>query len=226
MAGYDLSELPPGAFVPGGSLANPAAFALYYDDPKTPAFRAVARHWLESTGGGPFDRGMPTFLMPVGTVTDFVMAWRRLESLCHDEGFSFARGAVFGHGSHAGGTEQGLEFRPGGGTDSTLGPGDVMSLPPLTWGPTGLLTLANCASGLPIASAGETIADIFARRQRVTTIGQRGWSSFSLTWERHTEMQGHEATVYLWAYETGSNTVKGLGTLSKRRIPGHVALVR
>jgi hypothetical protein len=86
--------------------------------------------------------------------------------------------------------------------------------------------LTNCASGLPIASAGETIADIFARRQRVTTIGQRGWSSFSLTWHSHKEIKGHESNVYLWAYETGSNTIKGLGTLSKRRIPGHVALVR
>jgi hypothetical protein len=115
MAGYELSELPPSIFVPGGTLANPAAFAIYYETAKTPAFRSAARGWLEDLGSGPFAGRMPTFLMPVGTVTDFIMAWRRLESLCKDEGLSFARGAVFGHGSHAGGREQGLEFRPGGG---------------------------------------------------------------------------------------------------------------
>jgi hypothetical protein len=226
---YDMPELPLDVFVSGGVLANPMAVAIYYDDPKTPAFRHAATGWLDSLGiGGPGGR-MPSHSFPVATVVDFFHVWRRLESLCTDEKMSIHRAAVFGHGSHAGGREQGLEFRPGGdgNPDTTLGPADVMALAPLTWTPTAHLMLTNCVSGMPVGAAGgQSIAELFARRQRVTTIGQRGWSSFSLTWTSHTEMKGFERDVYLWAYETISNTIKGLGTLSKRRIPAQVVTVR
>lgn len=226
MAFYNLTELPPAIFNPIGVIAPPLAVAIYYEDRKTPAFRAAARTWLEDVVLE--SRARPrTELIGAASVIDFVMAWRRVQYLCETDGLAISRMGVFGHGSHEGRREAGLEFGPvggGGGEDTTFGQFDILSLPQLPWTVDGLLMLTNCASGRAIAPYDECIADIFCRSQGVTTIGQRGWSSFSTTWEQHNKMKGHETRLALWSYESGSNTIKGLSTMTmgKPRIPGVV----
>lgn len=227
MAFYNLTELPPAIVNPGGVIAPPLAVAIHYEDRKTPAFRAAATTWLD---GVVLEARMRprTEVIGAASVIDFVMAWRRVQSLCEANGLAVWRMGVFGHGSHEGLREAGLEFGPvgvgGGGQDTTFGQFDIISLPTLPWTVDGLLMLTNCASGRAIAPYDECIADIFCRSQGVTTLGQRGWSSFSTTWEQHTKMNGHEARLALWSYESGSNTLKGLSTMTmgKRRIPGVV----
>lgn len=227
MAFYDLTELPPAIFNPTGVVAPPLAVAIYYEDRKTPAFRAAATTWLQDVVLE--SRVRPrTELIGAGSVIDFVMAWRRVQSLCEANGLAISRMGVFGHGSHEGAREAGLEFAPvsggGPGQDTTFGQFDIISLPQLPWTMDALLMLTNCASGRAVMGLDECIADFFCRTQGVTTIGQRGWSSFSTTWEQHTKMQGHEARLALWSYESGSNTLKGLSTMTmgKRRLPGVV----
>jgi len=209
-----------------GSKAVPAAatrlyFAIYYAVPDN-AFKRAAETWAaEVRARDPAARTpgrVEVMLESVSTEADFKAAWQRIADRSHNGSTIAIEGHLLTHASK-GSSEDGLEFRRGGGDDGTLTKEDIEDLPAVNWDSgEGRLTLAGCNTGLA-EDRGWTPAEIFAKSQGVPTEGQTGYAYFSDSSSDYDEIDEDgttSTTIYLWAFERGKNGAFGDGG----RMPG------
>jgi hypothetical protein len=202
---WQVNELIP--FVP--TTAEPAAprlfFTIYYTAVDH-AFKRAALTWLKEIKGrhafGGADLEVAT---EVGTEQAFVSAWNDVAAAARKAKASVYAGNLLTHASKQSGRGDGLEFKGG-----TLTHHEIVGLPRLPWSKRGFLILSGCNTGLILDRAWAP-AHSFALSQGVPTVGQAGFSYFSNVWRRYSVTTPADASIALWAYARGQNSLFGSG---------------
>lgn len=207
--------LPELGYTPGGSgIGVPGAvFAIYYDHVTDRAFERAADSFLRQAqrwfpGAVPLRYGATS-------VPDLLRAWDRVAAEVGGAGSRILCGALLTHaskgGPYPGGGEGGLEFAPLDRatqtcpTDITVENAQIGRMTQLPWASGAFLVLCGCNTG--IGAAGHaSVAQSFALRQGVTTIGQGGFAYFSTRWLYHRTAHPHDAEICLWAFARGRNS--------------------
>lgn len=212
---YDIPELRSYCPPTRGHASGRLCFSIYYEVPDR-AFEYAARTWVEAVKRQEsFGTKDEVRLLPVKTERDFKLAWGQIAS--GQGSRRVAAGSVFSHAEKTDDEDDGLEFKPGGRDDGTLGGREMDALPVLKWTSHGWLLLAGCNTGYA-GSRGWTPAERFARRQQVVTVGQVGFAYFSCQWHRFGAKSPKNTRISLWAYRRGQNQWNGNGG----RIPAQV----
>ncbi|WP_144186796.1 hypothetical protein [Elioraea rosea] len=223
--------LPELGFTPGAGRSGPAqaVFAIYYDNVADRAFERAADTFLRRAsfwfpGSVPLKYGATS-------VPELLLAWDRVAEEARGAGANVLCGGLFTHaspgGPYPGGLEGGIELAgidrtnrmcP---TDITLASGHIGRMTQLPWSPSSVLMLCGCNTAVAAEAGYQPVAQMFALRQGVRTIGQQGWSSFSARWHSYRRIAPADTEVCLWAYSRGRNAVLPfLG--SELRVPGVV----
>lgn len=222
--------LPELGFSPGGGVrdAAGAVFALYYDNVADRAFERAADTFLRQAalwfpGSVPLKYGATS-------VADLLRAWDRVAREVNGAASRILCGALFTHasqgGPYPGGGEGGLELAPIDRatrtcpTDITVENAQIGRMTQLPWAPNAFLLCCGCNTGTSSAPGHPSVAQSFAVRQGVRTVGQQGFSSFSMRWSYYRRTTPATAEMCLWAYSRGSNTFPLFATGA--RLPGLV----
>jgi hypothetical protein len=225
--------LPELGIVPGRmSITRGGVFVIYYVNTTVPdlAFERAAVTFLNRA-----QRWFPGSIplnYPVTTVTDFLIAWDRIAATVNAAGGQVHCGAILTHaeagGRSSSGREGGLEFTPHDPyariceLDITVQNAQIGRLTRLPWARHGFLVLCGCNTANP-AQPGETpVAQTFALRQGVPTLGQVGFSSFSTTWDTLTRTTPASREICLWAYGGLRNMLAWGQSATGRRLPARV----
>ncbi|MCC7428442.1 MAG: hypothetical protein IT557_16230 [Alphaproteobacteria bacterium] len=212
---YSLPEL---RRTPGSTTAEGIVFAIYYENPVTVPDRAFARAaeaWMaQATEWFP---GANTVTYAVRTVADVVAAWATLRDVSLATANRVLCGNILSHASY--GAYGGLELSPTDDArmictaDITLDWAAVSGLDRLNWASSAFLILNGCNTGVADPNRRMSLADMFARRQRVATLGMTGYSSFSERWSYYRRITARSRPISLWAYSRGRNSFfPGLGS--------------
>lgn len=189
-----------------GSGKSCLVFAIYYRKPKDDmAFQRAAKTWCDEMLEDFPGAKVRIRLARAHSVKDFLIEWAKIHAIADAGKTEILAGNLLTHADKFG-TTPGLEFgRDGGDPDSTLDDVDIAKLPRLPWTKFGLLVLSGCGTGLPMRGAKESMARRFAQTQRVNTVGQRGFASFSRRWGHYGETSASTEKMYLWAYRGKKN---------------------
>lgn len=186
-------------------------FALYYrveDD----AFRHAARTWLDDMKQQEgYSLADDELFLEIGTEKDLRFAWCMVNARAAAGGTTVTAGAIFSHASWQSDGRDGLEFQATIDHDGTLMCAEIPCLPILPWAEDGYLVLTGCNTG-NARSRDWSPAELFARHQRVTTLGQTGFSYFSKSWGTHSRnWLPASKHIALWAYRRKHNDEDGDG---------------
>ena len=208
----ELSE-EPAAPVTAPAQKRRLFFAIYYRV-KDQAFKRAAETWERETRRMfQFRDTVDLFLsIEVGSESEFKTAWRRVSTESKGKFATVVQGQVFSHASkNSHGMQNGLEFTKDGGEDGTVMRAEIEALAPLDWDPKeGQLLLSGCNSGLK-GNRQWAPAEIFARSQKVLTVGQSGYAYFSTDPSTYKELGSDSTTAYLWAFKRMRNGWSGGG---------------
>jgi len=222
--------LPELGFCPGGGAAGAAGavFAIYYDNVADRAFERAADTFLRQAqlwfpGAVPLRYGATS-------VADLLRAWDRVAAEANGAGSSVLCGALFSHasqgGPYPGGLEGGLELAPVDRatmtcpTDITVENAQIGRMTQLPWAANGFLLLCGCNTATASEPGHAPVAQTFALRQGVRTLGQSGFSSFSMRWGYYRRTDAATREMCLWAYARGRNRFPLFAT--DARIEGRV----
>lgn len=215
---FPLPELgfTPGA---GGTGAAQAVFAIYYDNVRDRAFERAADAFLRRAAV--WFPGSVALKYGATSVPELIAAWDRVAGEANGAGAQVLCGGLFTHasmgGPYPGGLEGGVEMAPLDRTtqtcptDITLASGHIGRMTQLPWSPSGLLMLCGCNTATASERGYLSVAQMFALRQGVRTLGQNGWSSFSANWAIYREANATTPDIALWAYNRGRNAWLGSG---------------
>lgn len=153
----------------------------------------------------------------VTTESDFKNAWSSIAHTAKQGRYTVWRGNIFSHASKQVEGNDGLEFTPDSEQNGTLQFREISRLQQLDWGNNAVLLLSGCNTGLT-SGRGWSPAQAFATQQKVKTLGQKGFSYFSNSWENYSQKSPRDQRICLWAYERGQNGLLGGG----RRISGQI----
>ena len=186
-------------------------FALYYHVPDR-AFEYAARTWLDDMKRQEgASSGDSELFIGMSTESDFWLSWHTVSEQAVSSGLDVVAGGIFSHASKQQGGNDGLEFQSDGDLDGTLTAAEILGLPVLPWAADGYLVLAGCNTGIG-GQRKWVPAEVFARHQRVITVGQAGYAYFSKTWSSYAEKAPSHTRISLWAYRRGKNGVFGSGS--------------
>jgi hypothetical protein len=186
-------------------------FALYYrveDD----AFRHAARTWLDDMKQQEgYSLADDELFLEITTEKDFRFAWCMVSARASEGGTKVMAGAIFSHATLQSDGRDGLELGANLDHDGTLKRDEIPCLPVLPWAKDGYLVLTGCNTGNAQARDWSP-AELFARHQRVMTLGQTGFSTFSKSWCTHRRnwLPAREH-IALWAYRRTDNDEEGDG---------------
>ena len=205
---YQVSELSH----KGGSACyvfNRLFFSIYYRS-KDNAFKNAANTWKSDVQSQQaFVSGQDYFYeKEIQSECDFTTAWDEVLTIANNGSYRVWAGQLFTHSSKQGDGNDGLEFISCGGNDGTFKQNEIIALPKLPWHERGFLILAGCNSGLN--RSGWSPAQVFAKSQSVTTLGQTGYAYFSTTWNKYVE-KTTQTSICLWAFRRGKNGALGSG---------------
>lgn len=207
--------LPELGFTPGGGVAGApgAVFALYYDNVADRAFERAADTFLRQASRW-FPAAVP-LKYGATSVAELLRAWDRVAAEAGGAAARILCGALFTHasmgGPYPGGGEGGIEMAgldrlsrtcP---TDITIENAQIGRMTQLPWAPNAFLLLCGCNTGIAAAAGHAPVAQTFALRQGVRTIGQMGFSSFSMRWAYYRRTDPSTREICLWAYARGRN---------------------
>jgi len=196
----------------GDALRRRLFFVIFYNNPASDhdgAFRRAAFTRVEAMKQEVgFDPSVDLFLVRVATTElQFVKVWRDVLRAC-DEARARVYGGVTMFHASARGDETGLEFLGG-----TLNQQEIEALEKLPWASGARLHVVGCNTGaagdeLPpgVQAARQWVpAQVFARAQRVTTLGEAGYAYFSLEPDRYVPNDGRSEVLYLGAFARRRN---------------------
>jgi len=188
-------------------------FALYYRV-KDHAFKRAAETWEKETrqAFGFVDTQDLFLSIEVFSESEFKAAWNRVQTESRARSAKIVQGQIFSHASKTGeGAQNGLEFKKDTSEDGTIKKNEIESLAPLDWDSNqGYLILSGCNSGLA-GNRNWTPAEVFARTQKVRTLGQSGYAYFSSSRDSYVEIDASSDVVYLWAFKRRRNGWSGSG---------------
>ena len=222
--GISIRPVPDVISVPGGPRPELEKIRVFFDiaylapdKDKDFAFIRAARTWEnEIRSSYSFKQGRDIYIAKgVRTKWDFIAAWSEIAEISNRPNHVAVEGSLFTHASFSDGntsSESGLEFAadPRGG-GSTLTRDDILQLPKIRWDQhNGQLALYGCNTG-NLKSRGWAPAGVFSQAQKVRTLGEPGWSYFSLNKSKYVEIHDVATNVYLAAFWRARNSPLGSG---------------
>jgi len=213
---YEISEM---AMTTPASSAGRVFFCIYYVNTASDedaSFKRAAKTWIAATKSQcRFREGVDIFLeQPVLTEPQFKSAWNGIAQQAANNSMLVWAGNVVSHASKEPDGGDGLEFA-NLTSDSTITQADFRSLAKMSWHADGYLILSGCNTGLAGAGRTWTPASEFARSQRIRTLGQAAYSTFSKTWSSYTTQAATDTAIALWAYKCRRNNLTGNGARMK-----------
>lgn len=221
---------------PGMSIPGVVFAFIYRQPPKGEELSGSTRMRFAFAGRSFTDAMQARFPGTQAIVRSFLteaelrIAWTALAAELQRSGARALGGAIMSHAtsfqkSNPTGANYGIETKAGptgdATDDGTLRSAEIAGMDRLPWDPRGFLLLCGCNSGSATGDGGARLADVFARRQGVVTVGQSGYAKFSKAWDRLDPHDGQDSSsnCFLWAYGEGLNNRGGDGL----RMPGYVA---
>lgn len=179
----------------------------------------------------PIDVEYEGMSLGVRTKSEFLAAWSQVKARADKAHLEVYYGAILTHASIQNDLRDGLEFSSEE-SDSTLRPGEIAGLPKLPWASDAHgLVLHGCYTGAYTTKYDGLVsrrnwcpAEILAKKQRVTTWGEDGTSTFSTDPNKYVEIKETDQQIYLHAYNRGKNNLFGDGgRILARKFPSTAA---